>query len=96
MESRRYKANLATKYRLYFKLLHNKIKEYNIQPSYIFNIDKKGFLLRIFRRSEKIFSKRQYKRGGVILSLQDGSREWIIVLACICLDGTPLSLSFIF
>ncbi|EOA91787.1 uncharacterized protein SETTUDRAFT_162374, partial [Exserohilum turcica Et28A] len=93
---KRHKADLATKYRLYFELLHNKMKEYNIQPSYIFNMDKKGFLLRIFGRSKRIFSKRQYERGGVVLSLQDGSREWITVLACICSDGTPLSPSLIF
>jgi flagellar biosynthesis GTPase FlhF len=72
------------------------MKEYNIQPSHIFNMDEKGFLLGILGRSKRIFSKRQYKRGGVILSLQDGSREWITVLACICSDGTPLSPSLIF
>ncbi|EOA90346.1 uncharacterized protein SETTUDRAFT_167242 [Exserohilum turcica Et28A] len=96
MDQKRHKANSATKYRLYFKLLHNKMKEYNIQPSHIFNMDEKSFLLRILRRSKRIFSKRQYKRGGVVSSLQDGSREWITVLACICSDGTPLSPSLIF
>ena len=96
MDQKRHKANSATKYRLYFELLHNKMKEYNIQPSHIFNMDEKGFLLGILGRSKRIFSKRQYERGGVISSLQDGSREWITVLACICLDGTPLSPSLIF
>ena len=43
MDRKRYKANLAAKYSLYFKDLHNKIKEYNIEPTYIYNIDKKGF-----------------------------------------------------
>ena len=59
-------------------------------------MDEKGFLLGILGRSKRIFSKRQYERGGVVSSLQDGSREWITVLACICLDGTPLSPSLIF
>ncbi|EOA88771.1 uncharacterized protein SETTUDRAFT_106119, partial [Exserohilum turcica Et28A] len=39
----RTKANLGAKYSLYFKLLHKKINEYNIQPINIFNIDKKRF-----------------------------------------------------
>jgi hypothetical protein len=72
------------------------MKEYDIQPSHIFNMDEKGFLLGILGRLKRIFSKRQYERGGVISSLQDGSREWITVLACICSDGTPLSPSLIF
>ena len=38
MAKERTKANLGAKYNLYFKLLHKKIEEYNIQPTYIFNI----------------------------------------------------------
>ena len=75
MDQKRHKADSATKYRLYFELLHNKMKEYNIQPSHIFNMDEKGFLLGILGRSKRIFSKRQYERGGVVSSLQAGSRE---------------------
>ena len=41
----RTKADSGAKYSLYFKLLHKKIEEYNVQPIYIFNIDEKGFQL---------------------------------------------------
>ena len=96
MDSDRHKADSATKYKLYFELLHNKMNEYDIQPSHIFNMDEKGFLLGILGKSKIVFSKRQYERGEVVTSLQDSSREWITVLACICSDGTPLSPSIIF
>jgi transposase-like protein len=45
MAKERTKADSGAKYSLYFKLLHKKIEEYNIQPSHIFNIDEKGFQL---------------------------------------------------
>jgi hypothetical protein len=37
------KADSGAKYNLYFKLLLNKIEEYDIHPLYIFNMDEKGF-----------------------------------------------------
>jgi len=43
MDRKRHKADLEAKYRLYFKLLYNKIKDYNVELSNIFNIDEKGF-----------------------------------------------------
>jgi hypothetical protein len=32
MDNDRHKANSGEKYRLYFKLLHSKMAEYNLQP----------------------------------------------------------------
>ena len=43
IDRKRHKADLEAKYRLYFKLLHNKIKNYNIELTNIFNIDEKSF-----------------------------------------------------
>ena len=43
MDRKRHKADLEVKYRLYFKLLHDKMKDYNVEPSNIFNIDEKSF-----------------------------------------------------
>ncbi|KAI1672200.1 hypothetical protein L13192_03059 [Pyrenophora tritici-repentis] len=96
MDRNRHKADSEAKYSLYFKLLHDKMKEYNVEPSHIFNIDKKGFLIRVTRRSKRVFNKRIYDRRGVTAAIQDGSREWVTVLACICSDGTALSPSLIF
>jgi hypothetical protein len=43
MAKERTKADSGAKYSLYFKLLHKKIEEYNVQPIHIFNMDEKGF-----------------------------------------------------
>jgi hypothetical protein len=45
MAKERTKANSGAKYSLYFKLLHKKIEEYNVQLTHIFNMDEKGFQL---------------------------------------------------
>ncbi|KAF2826729.1 hypothetical protein CC86DRAFT_263890, partial [Ophiobolus disseminans] len=47
IDSLRYKADSRAKCRLYFNLLHAKIKQYNVQPEHIYNIDKKGFIIGI-------------------------------------------------
>jgi hypothetical protein len=43
MDRKRHKADLGAKYSLYFELLHAKMKEYKVQPTYIYNMDEKGF-----------------------------------------------------
>ena len=45
MAKERTKADSGAKYSLYFKLLHEKMEEYNVQPIHIFNMDEKGFQL---------------------------------------------------
>jgi hypothetical protein len=72
------------------------MKEYNVEPSHIFNMDEKGFMIGVLGRSKRVFNKAVYERKGVTSALQDGSREWITVLACTCADGTALSPSLIF
>ncbi|KAI1665406.1 Pogo transposable element [Pyrenophora tritici-repentis] len=96
MSKQRCKADSGAKYSLYFKLLLNKIEEYNISPTYIFNMDEKGFQLGRIGRTKRIFSKALYDQKGVRQALEDGSTEWITVLACICSDGSVLSPSLIF
>jgi hypothetical protein len=54
---------------LYFKLLHNKIKEYNVEPSYVFNIDEKGFIIRVLGRLKRVFNKVVYEQKGVTAAL---------------------------
>jgi hypothetical protein len=38
----------------------------------------------------RIFSKQKYQNSGLKQRLQDGNREWITLIACICADGTSL------
>jgi hypothetical protein len=53
-------------------------------------MDEKGFLIGVFSKSKRVFSKAKWERREVREALQDGSREFITVLACICADGTSL------
>ena len=92
----RHIADSISKYDLYFKLLGRKLKEYNIVPQNIYNMDEKGFLLGVVTRSKRIFSKRMYEAGKLRSILQDGNREWVTVLACICADGSDLEPSLIY
>jgi hypothetical protein len=96
MDRDRHKADSEAKYSLYFELLHDKMKEYDVQPSHIFNLDEKGFIIGVLGRSKRIFDKKLYDQKGVTTAVQDGSREWITVLACVCSDSTALSPSLIF
>jgi hypothetical protein len=89
-------ADQGGKYELYFKLLHSKIQEYNIDARHIYNMDEKGFLIGIIAKSKRVFSKASWERKEVTEALQDGSREWITVLACICADGTSLEPAIIY
>jgi hypothetical protein len=46
------KADLGDYYRLYFELLHRKMKEYDIQLANCYNMDEKGFAIGILRNSK--------------------------------------------
>jgi hypothetical protein len=45
------------KYELYFELLEEKIQKYDLEPSEIYNMDEKGFMLGHLGRSKPIFDK---------------------------------------
>jgi hypothetical protein len=93
MDRNRHKADSKVKYSLYFELLHDKMKEYEVEP---FNMDEKGFQIGTLGRSKRVFDKVIYDQKGVTAALQDGSTEWITVLACVFSDGRVLSPSLIF
>ena len=96
MDVARKRADSAFKYTLYFELLKRKMEEYKIDPRLIYNIDEKGFLIGVLLKMKKIFSKRRYDEGGVKQFIQDGNREWITTIACICADGTALPPALIY
>jgi hypothetical protein len=90
MDRDRYKADSGAKYSLYLELLHSKMKEYNVEPRHTYNMDEKGFLIGVTSRSKRVFSRRMWDKKEVRASVQDGSREWITLLACVCADGSAL------
>jgi hypothetical protein len=92
----RHQADSHLKYSLYFELLRSKLSQYDIEPRHIYNMDEKGFLLGILTRSKRIFSRRLYEEGKIKAHIQDGNREWITLLACICADGSALDPAIIY
>jgi hypothetical protein len=87
----RHQADSQSKYSPYFELLRSKLNQYNIEPRHTYNMDEKGFMLGVLTRSKRIFSKRLYEEGKIKAHNQDGNREWITLVACICADGSALS-----
>jgi hypothetical protein len=67
-----------------------------VEARHIYNMDEKGFLIGITSWSKRVFSKQFWERKEVTAALQDGSREWIAILACICADGTAMKPSIIY
>lgn len=96
MNRNRHQADSGDKYALYFKYLHEKMAEYHIQQQHTYNMDEKGFLIGITSRSKRVFSRRMWEKKEIRASLQDGSREWITLLACVCADGSTLPPSLIY
>jgi hypothetical protein len=92
----RHLADSGVKYKQYFDLLHQKQQEYSIEPRDIYNMDEKGFLCGLLGRSKRVFSRRMYEKGEVKETIQDGSRTFLTLLACICADGSALPPALIF
>ena len=59
-------------------------------------MDEKGFLIGRLQKTQRIFGRELYERGNLTGAGQDGSREWITVVATICADGTRLSPALIY
>jgi hypothetical protein len=90
MDRKRHLADSESEYCLYFKLLHQKITQYKLEARYIYNMDEEGFLIGIVGRSKRIFSKRMWSKKELRASLQDGSREFLTLLAYCCADRSLL------
>ncbi|EDN03560.1 predicted protein [Histoplasma mississippiense (nom. inval.)] len=76
--------------------LQEKIKQYDILPQNTYNFDEKGFLLGLLRTLKRIVSIEALKRKHTIGAVQDGSREFISLLAGICADGTTIPPALIY
>jgi hypothetical protein len=90
MDRNRHQADSKHSYNLYFDLLQHKIEKYDVEPRHTYNMDEKGFMIGVTGRSKRVFSRRLWERKNVREALQDGSREWITILAAICADGEKL------
>ncbi|KAF1924064.1 uncharacterized protein M421DRAFT_425080 [Didymella exigua CBS 183.55] len=90
MDANRHNADSYTKYKLYFNLLQRKIAEYKINTKHTYNIDEKGFMIRVTLRTKHVFSRRMWEKKEVKASLQDGNCAWLTLIACVCGDGSAL------
>jgi hypothetical protein len=59
------------------------IEKYRITAENIYNFDKKGFLMGYGRSLKRIMTRAALESGRITKAKQDGSREFISILACI-------------
>jgi hypothetical protein len=87
MDRNCHKADSEAKYSLSFDLLHGKVKDYDLLPEPLFNMDEKGFMIGVMGRSKGVFDKEVYRSKEATAAVQEGNREWVTVIACVCSDG---------
>ncbi|KAH7552133.1 hypothetical protein BM1_08995 [Bipolaris maydis] len=92
----RHRADNPANYQSYFDLIYDKLDQYSIAPHNIYNMDEKGFLLGRIMPSKRIFSKELWEQKKIRKTLQDGSRDWITIIGCICADGSSVDPTIIY
>ena len=72
------------------------IEKYNITADNVYNWDEKGFLIGMASAVKQIMTLEALESGRITHASQDGSREFISLLACICANGTALPPALIY
>jgi hypothetical protein len=72
------------------------MEKYSITANNLYNWDEKGFLLSLAHAIKRIMTHDALKKGKIMGASQDGSQEFISLLACICANGTALPLALIY
>jgi hypothetical protein len=75
MNATHHRADSHLKYKPYFDLLHAKMKEYNVLPENLYNMDEKGFMIDVIGCSKQVFTWQQWNKKEVTAALQDGNQE---------------------
>jgi hypothetical protein len=76
----------------FFNMLTDVMKEFNILPENLYNMDEKGLQLGIGARITAMIDRDQQ----TVYSIEDGNRELVTVIETICADGSVLHPSVIF
>ena len=63
------------------------IEKYRITAENIYNFDEKGFIMGFARSLKRIMAREALQSGRITKAKQDGSREFISILACISAIG---------
>ncbi|XTI87387.1 hypothetical protein V2W45_411995 [Cenococcum geophilum] len=75
VDSKRFRADSAFRYSLYFELMRRKIDEYAIDGRHIYNMGEKGFIVGILSKQRRIFTQEQSSLGKLRGFVQSGNRE---------------------
>ena len=70
--------------------------EYQIDSNCIYNVDEKGFLIGQVKNAKHVISRPQYQRGSIEGVCQPGDRQWVTVIAGVCVDGTSMPPALIY
>jgi hypothetical protein len=73
-----------------------KLDQYQVLPSNTYNIDEKGFMIGILQTSKRYFTSSEFKNKRLKGAGQDGSREWVTIIASVCQAGEPLPPAIIY
>jgi hypothetical protein len=76
----------------FFLLLEALIEQYAIVPECIHNMDEKGLMMGLGQRSFVLVDRNQATANVI----EDGNRELVTMIECICADGTTLTPTAIF
>jgi hypothetical protein len=80
----------------YLELIQSKQNKYNYLPGNIYNMDKKGFMIGVIQKTQRIFSKLWQEQGKLQDTAQDSNRTWITLFICIYVDNTLLPPALIY
>ena len=81
---------------LIYVQLREAIEKYYITAGNIYNWDEKGFLIGYAFFTKRIMSLEAYQSGRIQYASEDGSMEFVTLLACISVDGTALPPALIY
>ena len=59
-------------------------------------MDEKGFLLELLQKTRRVFSLKHLDSDKLLNADQDGNREWIILIATICMNMIYIPPSIIY
>jgi hypothetical protein len=76
--------------------LQQKTEKYNITADRQYNWDEKGFLVGQAAVTQRIMSREAFESGRITLASQDGSREFVSLLACVSAAGRALPPALIY
>ena len=72
------------------------MREYDVDKRNMYNMDEKGIFVGRTNRSKRAFSKASLDKKERTAALQDGNREWVTLLACVCASGEALPPALIY